>query len=61
MFIELRHCRCMHWKEWIITDPEKRMKGPIYREPANLLETVERSKGNEPDINSVCELSIQIT
>ena len=22
MFIELRHCRCMHWKECLTTDPE---------------------------------------
>ena len=38
------------------------MEGPIYREPADLLETGERSKGNKPDINTFphqdgCQLS----
>ena len=37
------------------------MEGLIYREPADLLETGERSKGNEPGINTFphqdgCEL-----
>ena len=37
------------------------MRGLIYREPADLLETGERSKGNEPGINTFphqdgCEL-----
>ena len=43
----------MHWKEWLATDPEQRIAGPIYRGLADLIETGERSKGNEPDINTI--------
>ena len=41
--------RCKHWKECFTTDPEQRMKGLIFREPA---ETGERLKGNESGINT---------
>ena len=37
------------------------MKGLIYSEPADLLETGERSKGNEPDINTLYQLQCFLT
>ena len=33
------------------------MKGLIYSEPADLLETGERSKGNKPGINTTTEFT----
>ena len=35
------------------------MRGFIYREPADLLETGERSKGNKPGINTITFLYFQ--
>ena len=34
------------------------MKGLIYREPADLLETSEKMKGNEPGINTKCKTKV---
>ena len=51
MSADLDIMRCMHWKEWITTVPEQRMKGLICRDPADLKDTVEGSKESKPGIN----------